>query len=332
MHFIAHSKPTIGEGDIEAVTEVLRSGLVAQGEKVQKFEAALARFTGKRRAVAVSSGSAALHLSLLAIELPRGSSVAIPSYVCASPLHAVQHICGQPAVTDIEETNFGMDAHHLEDIIRKHSEKLTAIVPHMFGRIVDIDKLRSTSNVEFIVEDAAMAIGHPDIGKGDIVICSFYATKMMTTGEGGMVLSDDEELIDRVRDIRDYDKKDSHTARFNYKMTDFQAALGISQLSRLPQFLKRREEISELYGDKQEACYRYVVRSDNLERDLRMFQERGIECRKPVYRPVHEYLGHPDDDYPETSRAMREALSIPIHPSLTDDEVEYIAEAVEEIL
>lgn len=332
MHVIPHSKPSIDESDVNAVTRVLRSGHIAQGEEVEEFESAVAHFLQKKHAVALSSGTSALHLTLLSVQPHGGSQVAIPSYTCSSLLHAVEHARAAPLLIDIQEEGFGMDPQSLRTLSGRRSEIATAIIPHMFGRIVDLDEIRSSTEIGCIVEDAAMAIGHPDVGKGDAVVCSFYATKMMTTGEGGMVLSNDEELIDRIRDIRDYDKKQTHRPRYNYKMTDFQAALGLSQLSRLPQFLKRREEISARYGNRQRACYRYVARSKTLDRDLQAFRRRNIECGKPVYKPIHEYLGLADRDYPRTSRAMSEALSIPIYPLLSDDEVEYVAEAIKDIL
>jgi perosamine synthetase len=178
-------------------------------------------------------------------------------------------------------------------------------------------------------------------GLGTVGIYSFYATKVLTTGEGGMVVADDPRLLDRVRDARDYDGRPTFAPRFNYKMTEFQAALGLSQLERLPGFLARRRALAARYGERLAAAgvarpavppecghifYRYVVRVDDAARLAGGLARRGIEAKQPVFSPLHRYMG--EDGFPGTDEAMRTALSLPIYPSLADADVETVVDAL----
>jgi len=322
----------IDEEDVRSVADVVRSGNLAQGERVEAFERSVARFLHQKGGAAVSSGTAGLHLALQALGVHEGDAVAMPSYVCSALLHATESVGARPVLVDGSDEGYNLDPEDLERLGGRLPRGLAAvIVPHAFGSLCDISKVRDAVGDVPVVEDCAQAIGDPVVGLGDVIVCSFYATKMMTTGEGGMVLSRDDGVIDRIRDMRDYDMKPDHRARFNYKMTDLQAALGLSQLKKLPKFVDRRRELSRLYGREQRTCYRYVLPTSDLESALNRFERKGIHARRPVYAPLHQYLGLPDSDFPKTSRAMRTALSIPLYPALTDADVTRIRNAMREI-
>ncbi|MDO9527538.1 MAG: DegT/DnrJ/EryC1/StrS family aminotransferase, partial [Syntrophales bacterium] len=174
---------------------------------------------------------------------------------------------------------------------------------------------------------------------------SFYATKMLSTGEGGMVLSNDDVLIRAVRDLRDYDEKESYSVRYNYKMTDIQAALGINQLKKLPSFIERRKEIAGFYDEalqgmafpipavpegREHIYYRYVVLDRNHSDFMEAMQKKGIDCKRPVFKPLHKCLGL--SGFPVTDEIFNKAVSIPIYPSLGDDEVRKIIDAMKNLL
>ena len=340
---IPHSRPLIDDEDVREVQRVLRSGQLAQDGEVARFESRMASFVGVRGAAAVSSGSAALHLALLSLKAGPGDEVIVPSYTCAAVLNAVLQTGAAPVVADIEPATFNLSA---DDAARRITPRTRAvIVPHMFGVPADLDALGALGVP--LLEDLAMSLGSRRRGKragsfGSLAVCSFYATKMMATGEGGMVLSDDEALLAEVRDLRAMDEKEEFRVRFNCKMTDLQAALGLSQLRKLAGFVARRREIADLYGDTlrrlglpaphepaecEPAWYRYVLMLDgDADPFIDEMKRRGVECRRPVYKPLHRYLRLPG--YETSERAWRRAVSIPLYPALTGAEIETILKAL----
>ncbi len=343
---IRHSRPTIAAEDIAAVGTVLETGQLAQGEHVRQFEDAMAAYLGRRGAVATNSGTSALHLALLALGVGPGDEVLMPSYTCVAVTNAVRYVGATPALADIDPHTYNLDA---GDARRRLTAATRAvIVPHMFGLPADMDPLTEWGIP--VIEDCAQTLGATYRGRrvggfGTVSICSFYATKLLTTGEGGMLLSDSDTLVRRARDLRDYDDRADATLRYNYKMTDFQAALGVSQLGRLPQFLARREALAARYeaalrglpvglpaqpSDRTRIFYRYVVSVWNAPETSARLLARGVECKSPVGRPLHEYLGA--DGFRHTETAARTALSLPLYPLLSDDESDTVVRALEATL
>ncbi|MCU0553294.1 MAG: DegT/DnrJ/EryC1/StrS family aminotransferase [Syntrophales bacterium] len=344
---IPHSRPFIDDEDAREVQRVLLSGQLAQDGEVARFESRMASFVGVRGAVAVSSGSAALQLALMALKVGPGDEVLVPSYVCPAVLNAVLHTGASPVVADIEPATFNLSA---GDAMRRITPKTRAvIVPHMFGQPADLDALGALGVP--VVEDLAMSLGSRRRGKraggfGSLAVCSFYATKMMATGEGGMVLGGDEALLAEVRDLRAMDEKEEFRVRFNCKMTDLQAALGLSQLRKLAGFIARRREIADLYGDTlrrlslpappapaecEPVWYRYVLMLDgDAEPFIEEMKRRGVECRRPVYKPLHRYLRL--SGFEASEEAWRRAVSVPLYPALSVAEVETIVKALRLVL
>lgn len=341
---IPHSRPTIEAEDVRAVTEVLLSGHLAQGDKVRLFEEELATSLRRRGGVATSSGTSALHLALLTLGVGAGDEVLLPSYTCVALLHAVRYVRATPVFVDIDPDEYNLSSSE----VRRHltSRTKAIIVPHMFGMPVDLEPL-VRSEIP-LIEDCAQALGAVYHGRpvgsfGTISVCSFYATKVITTGEGGMLLSDSEFILTRARGLRDYDGRTDHEIRFNYKMTDTEATLGLSQLRRLASFVDRRQSLASRYTadlahlpvklpaskpDRTHIFYRYVVGVSDAPWLANRLATRGIQCKSPVYQPLHRYLNQ--DGFVHTENAMRTALSIPIYPSLADAEVERIIRSVAE--
>lgn len=299
-----------------------------------EFEARVASLVGAGGGVAVSSGTAALHLALVILGIGPGDEVILPSYLCAGPLHAIQHAGATPLLADCDPTTYNLDLTHVKRILTRQSKAI--LVPHLFGLPADLDELLSLGIP--IIEDCAQALGATYRGKpvggiGTLSICSFYATKVITTGEGGMLLSRDARLLQRAQDLRDYDQRRTFRTRFNYKMTDFQAALGLSQLRQLPDFLAKRRALADRYhqqlkglslacpvvpADRKHIFYRYVVRvTGALRRMLTLLEQAGVSARRPVFRPLHRCLKLAG--FPGTEEAWRTALSLPIYPTLGDD-------------
>jgi perosamine synthetase len=321
---IPHSAPMIGEEEVQAVTEVLRSGQLAQGREVEAFEAECAERVGRQHTVAVNSGTSALHLALLALDVKPHDGVAMPSYVCASVLQAALHTKADPRLADIGP-DFNLDMATLPD------GYAAVIVPHLFGARAQLPEGAS------VIEDIAQSIGGPTGTEGCIAVASFYATKLMTTGEGGMVFTDDEALAEHVRERRDYDNREDLVKRFNYKMTDMQAALGRAQLRRLSEFIERRREIAARYDDAfselplapptgvDHVYFRYVVRLSDRDALMKHLHDGGVDAKRPVHKPLHDYFG---GMFPKSERAHFEALSLPIYPSLVEDQVDRVIDSV----
>ena len=321
---IHHSAPNIGEAEVAAVERVLRSGCLAQGPEVAAFEAECAEALGRRHAVAVNSGTSALRLALGALGVQPGGAVAAPSYACASLITAIHEQGATPTLCDIG-SDYTLDPGTVPEACR------AAIVVHLFGA-----PARLPAGIP-VIEDIAQSMGGTTGRTGPVATTSFYATKLMTTGEGGMLLTDDDAIAEYARDRRDYDNRDDFVPRHNYKMTDMQAALGRVQLARLPEFLARRREIALEYNEAfanlpvtlpepdGHVFFRYVIAAkerDALESHLACV---GVEAKRPVHRPAHHYLG---GDFPVSERAHTQCLSLPVHPSLSPADARHVTESV----
>lgn len=320
---IPHSATTIGDSEIEAAGRVLRSGKLSQGAEVAAFEEECASFVGRRFAVAVNSGTSALHLALIALGVEADDVVAVPSYGCASLITSIQLQRANPVLCDVEDS-LNLDPRAVPEACS------VSILAHLFGAPGELP----AGNV---IEDIAQSIGGDTGRKGIVAVTSFYATKLLTTGEGGMTFTDDEAIAAAVRDRRDYDNRDEFVQRYNYKLTDLQAAIGRVQLRRLPDFIRRRQTIAGMYNEAFHALpvaipepaghvyFRYVIRTDRRDALEAHMATRGVEVKRPVYRPAHHYLG---GEFPNAERAHRECLSLPIYPSLIDDEVRHVIDSV----
>jgi perosamine synthetase len=340
---IPHSRPAIETDEIQAAIEVLRSRRLAQGGMVEQFERGMAAYLGLAGGVAVSSGTAALEVALRALGIGTGDEVILPSYVCAAPWSAIQRVGAMPRVVDIDLETFSIDPTAARRALT--SKTKAVIVPHLFGLPAELTELERLGVP--IIEDCAQTLGAMEQGRcvgsvGLLTVCSFYATKLLCAGEGGMVLSCDESVLERVRMLRECDEAPSlRQGATNLKMTDLQAAIGLTQLHRLACFLERRHWLADEYratlngtalvqpivpAGRTHVYYRFVVRmpdlsdqADGVARVIARFESQGVQCRKPVFRSLHRYLEL--DGFPASEEAERTALSIPLFPSLTDEDI-----------
>lgn len=336
---IVHSKPTLGVEEVKILAETIASGNIAQGILVRQFEKKTASFIKQKYAIALNSGTSALHLALLSLGIKNNDEVIIPSFTCTALLNAIRYTGAKAVLTDVRPEDYNIS---VSEVKKKLTEKTKAIiVPHMFGHPVDLAPILNLG--PSVIEDCAQSIGATYNNKrtgsfGLLSVFSFYATKMMTTGEGGMILTNSSVLAKKIRDLRDYDKKSNYATRYNYKMTDLQAGIGIKQLSNLTNFIKRRQQIAKQYTKNlsgkdiilpavKKNCthvfYRYVIRIRQGSREfMKNMLKNNIICCKPVYMPIHKHMklcGFPNSD-----KAWRQAVSIPIYPSLSNENVKTI--------
>jgi dTDP-4-amino-4,6-dideoxygalactose transaminase len=259
-------------------------------------------------------------------------------------LNAVHYTGATPILADIHSDSCNIDA---ADVKKRINERTRAvIVPHLFGLAADLDQLLDLDVP--LIEDCAHAVGteykERAVGTfGLAAIYSFYATKVITTGEGGMVVSSSRALIDRIRDLKSYDRKRDYRVRYNYKMNDMQAAMGLSQLGRLDAIIRLRRAIAEQYAqafenldldlppdDPGHIYFRYVI---GLNADPSPWIERlagyGVGSDRPIFLPLHRQLQQ--QEFPRSEKAWNSSLSIPIYPSLSDHAVARVIQAIQSI-
>jgi perosamine synthetase len=350
MRKIPHSLPTLEKEELEMVREVLSSNYIAQGPKVEELEGVFKDYLGVEYTLATNSGSSALHLLLLAMGVGTGDEVIVPSYVCAAVLNPILYVGATPRVVDIDGQDLNIS---LKEIKKQANPKTKAIIiVHTFGQSADVNSLLELEIP--IIEDCANSLGGsypPGVGRrlgslGTASIFSFYATKMIATGHGGMLASNSCTLMEKARDLREYDEREDYQVRYNYRMTDIEAAMGLSQMRKLDYFISRRREIAATYDRVLEdygleipyrrrgsthAFYRYVLKTrQTVEETIKSLDARGVESKRPVFKPLHQYLHLDSGGFPNAEEAHRTIVSIPIYPSLSQEQVEYIARNVGE--
>jgi perosamine synthetase len=332
---IEHNKPTIGIKEEEAVIRVLKSRCLVGGNETEEFENEFCDFIGlpKGHAIAVSSGTAALYLALWILEGDK-KTISFPGYVCSALRNATNMIGGNEEILDIkkESPNIKFEG------IKKES---IAIIPHMYGIPVDVTKIQNMN----IIEDCAQSLGAKINGisvglYGNAGIFSFYATKLMTSGgHGGMYVSKDKKLVDRVRDYREFDYRHDQKKRFNFQMTEIQAAIGREQLKKMPKFLERREEIFQKYkkaglelldvGENQNHLspvrYRAVIKTEEPNKIIKSLESVGVKAIVPT--EDWELLGK-HELLPNAVELSRKTVSLPIYPTLTDQGIDIILSAI----
>ncbi|RUL48692.1 DegT/DnrJ/EryC1/StrS family aminotransferase [Lysinibacillus antri] len=333
-----HNRPTLGKKEEKAALQVLRSGWVAQGKAVEAFENEMCRVLGLPMgcAVAVSSGSAALFLSLLALEA-QGKNVAYPAHTCAALRNATALAGGNSILIDSEEKSPNIDINHLS------TEAIDiAIIPHMYGLPVNLSNRPSSIQ---IIEDCAQALGASVNGvpvglQGDIGIFSFYATKLITSGgQGGMVVSKNHSIIQFIRDYLLFDQRHDAKIRFNFQMTDVQGAIGLIQLKQLPYFIKRRQEIFQQYEDanlsllqsaenSQQVPYRAIMLTQQQSKVINALKSQHVNAVIPLKE--EHLLGLPTL-FPNAYQWTQQTVSLPIYPTLANEEVQRIIKIIKNI-
>lgn len=349
---VSHNRLRVLPEDVGAASEVISSGHWACGAQVEALEGELARAAAVRHAVCVSSGYAALRLSLRALGIGLGDRVVVPAYSCVALPNAVLACGAEPVPLDIELEAFALDVRAVAEAMAHYRSIKAILAVNMFGCPAPITELR-TLGVP-VVEDCAHAFGDRVGGKlygsrGDVATLSFYATKLLHGGEGGAVLSDREEVADFVRHERDYSNKPPSAVRMNDKMTDLEAALVRSHLRRLPAEIGRRETLARQYSRAlaaSQACvkrlalpqhvegrvwYRYPVCLKRLSAGIVItaLKTRGVEAA----RPVAEWLPATEAGrYPAAAAAYRHTLSLPLYPGLTDEDQARVVAALDAAL
>jgi UDP-4-amino-4,6-dideoxy-N-acetyl-beta-L-altrosamine transaminase len=378
MKFFGYGRQEINRADLRAVRKILKSDYLTQGPAIRSFEAAICDYTGAKFCVAVSNGTAALHLVVAALNLPPGSKGISSPISFVATTNALIYSGLIPEFLDIDPETINLDISQLESSI---TNETSVVIPvHFAGRAVDVRRIKEIIGADkiAIIEDAAHAIGSEysyggKVGNcqySDATIFSFHPVKTITTGEGGAITTNDPDLYHRLGLLRNHGIQRDPTKLssnpgpwhyemqeigFNYRLTDIQAALGISQLSRIEKIKKRRCEIVELYHkllsgynrivlplrdhDRNYCFHLFTIRIDfnqiTLDRKILMerLKARGIGTQVH-YIPIHtqpfyqENFGFSWGDFPVAEQYFNETISLPLYPGLTDRDVRFISEGL----
>lgn len=329
MNVIPHNRPTIGQEEANAAAAVVQSGFLTGGQQTKLFEDEICQYLGlpAGHAVAVTSGSSALFLALKVLKLEQ-QNVAIPSYVCSSLKHACHLNHSHPAYLDNQPDTAIVDT-------QRAVQSNAIIYPYLYGFASQIP------THSCVIEDIAQALGASYNGemlgtRGTIGVLSFYATKMMTSGgQGGMLVSKNKSLIDAARDYIEFDQKNDSMARFNFHITEMQAAIGRKQLQRLPEFIEKRAELWQFYQqqglplldvtDEQASHVRYraIITTTNPESLIQVLRRQNVTAINPFAKT--ELL---DSTATNAAKLCNQTVSLPLYPSLTMQQASYVAEQV----
>jgi UDP-4-amino-4,6-dideoxy-N-acetyl-beta-L-altrosamine transaminase len=370
MKIIPYGRQWVDSSDIREVIKVLKSDWLTQGPKIKEFEDALCKHTGAKYAVAVSSGTAALHISCLAASIKRGDEVITSPITFVASANSILYCGGKPVFADIQKDTVNIDP---EEIKKKINPNTRAIIPvHFAGHPCDLEEIKEIAEKHnlLIIEDASHALGaeykKSKIGSckySDMTVFSFHPVKHITTGEGGVVLTNQKNLYESLLLFRNHgitkDKKkmtkfngpwyyEMQTLGFNYRITDFQCALGISQLKKLDKYITRRRKLVSIYNkelskiDKiilpvekpyvKSSWHIYYIRLKDASKRRLIFEELqksniGVQVH---YIPVHlqpyyqKNFGFKSGDYPEAEDYYRSTITLPLYPKMINSEIQYV--------
>ncbi len=343
------SRTILGKEELEAVKEVLESGMLAQGDVVNEFEDKFAAYMGVDYAIATNSGTAALHTALAAIGIKSGDEVITTSFSFFSTASCVLMQNAKPVFVDIEPRTYNIEQSEIED---KISERTKAIIPvHLYGQACKMKEIMDIADEHNlpVIEDAAQAHGAEYDGKkvgsiGNMGVFSFYATKNIITGEGGMITTDDEKIAERARIIRNHGQRERYIHEclgYNYRMTNIAAAIGLAQLKKLDKLNERRISNARYYNKRlntdkpyvapkvKHVFHQYTVRVKERDRFLEHLEKNdvGYGIYYPVPLPIQP-LFNSGVVFREAEVASKEVVSIPVHPFLSREEVKRVVEVV----
>lgn len=346
-------KPMLGIEEEKLVNEVLLSGMLAQGEYVEKFEGNFALYQGSKYCVATSSGTSALHAALLSLGIKPGEKVITTPFSFIATANAILYVQAVPVFSDIEPEDYNISPQFLLDTIKRHPDTKAIIIVHLYGhpaQMTEIMEIAHKYNLA-VIEDCAQAHGASIKGKkvgtfGHLGVFSFYPTKNMTCGEGGMLTTQDQEMAEKARSFINHGqtaKYQHDLLGYNYRMTNIHAAIGIEQLRKLPGFNKRRQDIALRYSREitnpafikpgclpgfEHVYHQYTLQVNHRNSFIKFLEAQGIGYGihypktipdQPLYQQ-RLILG----SFINARKAAERVVSIPVHPGLTEQEVDYI--------
>jgi len=363
------SSPDIIDKDIEAVAGVMKTRFLSIGPKIQEFEKRMSEYTGVKYAVAVNSGTSALHLIVRGMGIKEGDKVLTTPFSFISSSNCILFEKAEPLFVDIDEKTLNLDPDKTEDLLEKMSQEELSqvkamIVVDAFGQPADWDRFEEIArkyNLK-LIEDSAEALGSEFKGRkcgsfGEAGVFAFYPNKQITTGEGGILVTDNEELARLARSMRSQGRGESgewldhERLGYNYRMDELASALGCSQMERIEEILEKRARVAGMYGERlagveevqvpfiadyvnRMSWFVYVIRLDkNINRDkvIKYLNEEGVQC-KPYFTPIHlqpfyrKMFGYKEGDFPVTEDVSSRTIALPFFSNLKEEQIDYVVE------
>ena len=353
---IPYGRQSIDAGDVQSVVEVLRSDWLTTGPKVERLEHVFSNFVGSKYSVAVSNGTAALHCAMAAIGIGSGDEVIIPAITFVATANSVVFQSGTPVFADVENDTLLID---VKDVEKKITPRTKAIIAVDYaGQPADYSRLQALASQYKlpIIADACHAIGGSYKGKpvgalADLSTFSFHPVKNITTGEGGMITTNNDSTAEMARKLINHGQEGTYNHVIignNYRLGEMQCAIGIEQLKKLDYFTKRRRKIAKMYSDllgpgivlpeeknyAKHAYHLYVIRCNSHKRSslMNFMKEKNVQCGIHYPRACHQQKAVPkhycNESLPVTEKIVKEIVSLPIYPLLSDDDVEMIASSM----
>jgi len=361
------SSPLVEEDDIKAVADVLRTPQLSLGPKLVEFEKLFSEYVGREHSIAVNSGTSGLHLCMRALDIKDGDEVITTPFSFIASANCILFERAKPVFVDIDEKTLNIDVGKIEAAI---TEKTKAILPvHVFGLPCDMPGIRDIAKKHGlkVVEDSCEALGAEFNGQkagtfGDASVFAFYPNKQLTVGEGGMVVTDSEEIADTCRSLRNQGRSknggwlDHEQLGYNYRLDEMSCALGVSQIKKASRYLETRSKVASWYNDflkdvenviipeetvgsAKRSWFVYVVLLENANRDevLKKMNEKGVEC-KPYFQPIHlqplyaKKYGFSQGDFPVCEKISGEALALPFYTQMEIEKVEKVCETLKECM
>ncbi len=349
------AKPLIGDEEKNAVSRVLDSGMIASGPRTEEFEKKFSEYVGTKYAIATTSGTTALHLGLLAFEVKREDEIILPAFSFIASANAPLFCDAVPVFCDVDLKTFNIDPEKIERLITR---KTKAIMPvHLYGQAADMRLIQEIAQKHglYVIGDACQAHGAVYDGKmigsfGDLECFSFYPTKNMTTGEGGMITTNNDEFAERIISLRNQGREKTKWGYehgrlgYNYRMTDIAAAIGIEQLKKLPKNIQKRQKNAHFFNTHlngveipyvlpmaHHAYHQYTIKSKNRDPLIQNLKKNEIGFGIYYPQPLHFYKHlkkYAHKDLKISEALAKDVVSLPIHPALTEQNLEKIVEVV----
>lgn len=361
------AQPDIGEEEIRLVNEVLRSGWLSMGPKVREFEEKFAKYIGTKHAISVNSGTSGLHLCVKSIGITKGDEVITTPFSFVASSNCILFEGGKPEFVDINPDTLNIDSENIGDAITRNTK---AILPvHVFGQPCEMDAIMNIAEEHnlAVIEDACEAVGAEYNGKkagtfGDASVFAFYPNKQMTTGEGGMIVTDNDNIARLCRSMRNQGRSDDEEwlnhvrLGYNYRLDEMSCAVGLGQLGRIEELLKKREKVAKEYTrflsnidgittqyldqKVRMSWFVYVVRVDediNRNNVMKYLKEHGISCR-PYFTPIHlqpfyrKIFGYKEGIFPMCEKVCNSTISLPFYGNMDTGTIGHVCSVLEDAL
>ncbi len=362
------AKPDITQSEIDAVVEVMRSGWLSIGPKIEEFEKKIANYVGVKHAIGVNSGTSGLHLLIKSFDIKDGDEVITTPFSFIASTNCILFERAKPVFVDINPETLEMDIDGIEAKITDKTKAILAV--DVFGQPMDIRRLREIADKYklILIEDSCEALGseYDGIKSGslaDAAVFAFYPNKQITTGEGGMIVTNDDNIAELCRSYRSQGRAITgfwlHHERmgYNYRMSELNAVIGSVQMDRLDEIIKVRSNVADMYNERLSkikgvtipyvspkttvmSWFVYVIRLDeSIDRDrvMECLKKNGVACR-PYFTPIHiqpyirEMFGYEEENFPNTAKAGRSCIALPFYNDLSAEEIEYVAVTLEKAI